>query len=67
MKEKQCFGSGFRSGSGRIRIILPDPDLYQFITNEKVDKLNFFQKIQYDAKNTENYDIIDIDEKNKSL
>ena len=55
MKEKQCFGSGFRSGSGRIRIILPDPDLYQFITNEKVDKLNFFQKIQYDAKNTENY------------
>jgi hypothetical protein len=67
MKEKAVFGSGSRSGSGRIRVILPDLDRYQFITNEKVDKLNFFQKIQYDAKYTENYDIIDTDKKNKSL
>ncbi len=57
----QCRGSGFGSGSGRIRIILPDPgrdrqpgyavpdptdpDRYQFLTNEKFEELNFFRKI----------------------
>jgi hypothetical protein len=34
----QCCGSG----SGRIRIILPDPDRNQFQANEKVEILNFF-------------------------
>jgi hypothetical protein len=39
--QNQCFGSG----SGRIRIILPDPadpDRYQIQAYEKVDRLYFF-------------------------
>ncbi len=36
----QCCGSGF----GQIRIVLLDPDRYQFQTNEKVNKMYFFPK-----------------------
>ncbi len=54
----QCCGSWSRTGSGRIRIILPDPDRdrhlrradldpdrYLFQADENIDKVDFFQKI----------------------
>ncbi len=50
--------------SGRIRIILPEPDRYKFQANDKVDKLYFLpRKFHYDIYNTKNYDTFDTDEK----
>jgi hypothetical protein len=49
-----------------FRIIFADPDLYQFQTNDKVDKLYLFpENFNMLAQNTENHDNFDTDEKGK--
>ena len=74
----QCCGTGL----GRIRIILPDPDMnqghavpgpdgYQFQEKDTVKLINYTVsvalKFQYAVRNTESYDNFDADEKDKSL
>jgi hypothetical protein len=52
--------------SGMIRILLPDPDRYQF--QAKLIKYTFFpRKFQYAVQNTENVDTFDTYEKDKPL
>ncbi len=48
---KQCCGSK----SGRISIILQDPDLYPVQTNVRINYI-FSANFQYAVNNTENYD-----------
>ncbi len=55
------------SGSGRIGIILPDPDPYLFQPNVKVN-YTFPRKFQYNVQNIESYDTFDADEiKDKTM
>ncbi len=53
------------TGSGRIGIILPDPDLFQ--PNVKLN-YNFPRKFKYNVQNMESYDTYDADEiKDKTM
>ncbi len=56
------------SGSGRIGIILLDPDPYPFQPNVKVNYTGtFLRKFLYNVQNIESYDTYDADEKDKAM
>ncbi len=63
----RCCGSRSLSGSGRIGVILPDPDLYPFQPNVKIGKLSFFQKMSICFPKYWKFGSFYIDEKDKTM
>jgi hypothetical protein len=52
----------------RIILLAPDPDRYQFNSNEKVDKVDFFpENFNMLSKTLKTYDTFDTDEIDKTM